>query len=149
MRSIQAKSVETDHERKARSIIFLLVLTFVTILQLSLILEYIPGRVTDTLDRLIALYRPDSVVVGTRGKRSVLGGLGMNIGGTSASFGIGSISKSVIYLCRLLFCLTVLPCSRYCLTHSPVPVIVVSPERKVRKAIEKRRADPKRGKHFE
>jgi len=62
-------------------------------MQLSLILEYIPGRITDTLDRLIALYRPDSVVVGTRGKRSVLGGLGMNIGGAGATFGIGSVSK--------------------------------------------------------
>ncbi|GLB39629.1 putative universal stress protein family protein [Lyophyllum shimeji] len=110
MRQIQAKSVEYDPDRK-----------------LSLILEYIPGRVTDTLDRLIALYRPDSVVVGTRGKRSVLSGLtlNMNMGST-----IGSVSK-------------------YCLTHSPVPIIVVRPERKVRKAVEKRRADPRRGTHFE
>ena len=38
---------------------------------MSLIVEYIPGRVTETLDRLIALYRPDSLIVGTRGgKRS-------------------------------------------------------------------------------
>ena len=43
--------------------------------------------------------------------------------------------------------LTVL--NRYCLTHSPVPIIVVRPERKVRKAVEKRRADPKRGTHFD
>lgn len=40
-------------------------------------------------------------------------------------------------------------CFRYCLTHSPVPIIVVQPERKVRKAMEKRKADPKRGKHFD
>jgi hypothetical protein len=39
--------------------------------------------------------------------------------------------------------------SRYCLSHSPVPVIVVRPERKVRKAMEKRKANPKRGKHFD
>lgn len=38
---------------------------------------------------------------------------------------------------------------RYCLSHSPVPVIVVRPGRKLRKAVEKRRADPKRGTHFE
>ena len=38
---------------------------------------------------------------------------------------------------------------RYCLAHSPVPVIVVRPGRKLRKAAEKRRADPRRGKHFE
>ncbi|KAJ7165548.1 hypothetical protein C8R43DRAFT_878116 [Mycena crocata] len=53
MLQIQEKSVEYDPDRK-----------------LSLILEYIPGRITATLDRLIALYRPDSVVVGTRGKKA-------------------------------------------------------------------------------
>lgn len=52
MKEIEAKSVEYDPDRK-----------------LSIVLEYIPGRITDTLDRLISLYRPDSVVVGTRGKR--------------------------------------------------------------------------------
>ncbi|RDB17133.1 Universal stress protein A family protein C25B2.10 [Hypsizygus marmoreus] len=110
MRTIQAKSVEYDPDRK-----------------LSLILEYIPGKITDTLDRLIALYRPDSVVVGMRGRRSMLAALG---GGGAGVLGIGSVSK-------------------YCLTHSPVPIIVVRPERKVRKAVEKRKADPKRGTHFE
>ncbi|TFK75542.1 hypothetical protein BDN72DRAFT_757594 [Pluteus cervinus] len=105
MRVVQAKSVEYDPDRK-----------------LSIILEYVPGKITDTLDRLIALYRPDSVVVGTRGKRSWQN-MGMGIG-------MGSVSK-------------------YCLSHSPVPIIVVRPERKVRKAIEKRRADPKRGRHFD
>lgn len=39
--------------------------------------------------------------------------------------------------------------SKYCLSHSPVPVIVVRPERKVRKGVEKRKADPKRGRHFD
>ncbi|KIJ94290.1 hypothetical protein K443DRAFT_110685 [Laccaria amethystina LaAM-08-1] len=103
MRDVQEKSAECAVDRK-----------------LSLILEYIPGKITDTLDRLIALYRPDSVVVGTRGRRPWVRGIG----------GIGSVSK-------------------YCLSHSPVPVIVVRPNHKLRKAIEKRRADPKRGKHFE
>ncbi|KAJ6631282.1 hypothetical protein B0H10DRAFT_1698437, partial [Mycena sp. CBHHK59/15] len=105
MRHIQEKSIEYEPERK-----------------LSLILEYIPGRITATIDRLIALYRPDAVIVGTRGKKAWQGMMGKG--------GIGSVSK-------------------YCLTHSPVPIIVVRPERKVKKAIEKRRADPKRGTHFE
>ncbi|KAF9484308.1 hypothetical protein BDN70DRAFT_891133 [Pholiota conissans] len=111
MRTMQEKSSEYGPDRK-----------------LSLILEYIPGKVTDTIDRLIALYRPDSLVVGTRGRRFGVGlvqGLS-GLGGAS----IGSVSK-------------------YCLSHSPVPVIVVRPGRKLRKAVEKRRADPKRGKHFE
>nr|GAT59637.1 predicted protein [Mycena chlorophos] len=107
MLQMQEKAVEYDPDRK-----------------LSLILEFIPGRITNTLDRLIALYRPDSVVVGTRGKRAWQTMAMMGKGG------IGSVSK-------------------YCLTHSPVPIIVVRPERKVKKAIEKRRADPKRGTHFD
>ncbi|KAJ7233819.1 hypothetical protein C8J57DRAFT_1439615 [Mycena rebaudengoi] len=108
MRVMQEKSIEYEPDRK-----------------LSLILEFIPGKVTDTIDRLIALYRPDSVVVGTRGKRAWQGMTMMGKVG-----GIGSVSK-------------------YCLTHSPVPIIVVRPERKVKKAMEKRRADPKRGTHFD
>ncbi|KAK7056955.1 hypothetical protein VNI00_002673 [Paramarasmius palmivorus] len=104
MKYIQGKCQEVDPDRKV-----------------SIILEYIAGKVTDTLDRLIALYRPDSVIVGTRGRKLWQ----MGLKGT-----MGSVSK-------------------YCLTHSPVPIIVVRPERKVKKAMEKRRANPKRGFHFD
>ncbi|KAJ7622970.1 hypothetical protein B0H17DRAFT_1219125 [Mycena rosella] len=48
-----------------------------------------------------------------------------------------------------LFPPTALTHRRYCLTHSPVLIIVVRPEHKVKKAAEKRRADPKRGTHFD
>jgi len=109
LRMIEQKSIEYDSNRKV-----------------SIIVEYIAGRVTDTIDRLIALYRPDSLVVGTRGQRSMIQSWGAAFGAP----GMGSVSK-------------------YCLSHSPVPVIVVRPERKVKKAMEKRRADPKRGKHFD
>lgn len=109
MRKIQDHSAEVDANRK-----------------LSFVLEYIPGKVTDTMDRLIALYRPDSVVVGTRG-RSAWQDLAVNMG---MGMGMGSVSK-------------------YCLSHSPVPIIVVRPERKVKKTKAKRRADPKRGIHFD
>ena len=77
MRIIQEKCVEYDPERK-----------------LSIIVEYIAGKVTQTIDRLIALYRPDSLVVGTRGKRGIMG---VGFGGM-----IGSISKYVLsppFLC--------------------------------------------------
>ncbi|KAF7973069.1 hypothetical protein HWV62_5296 [Athelia sp. TMB] len=107
MKSIQEKCVEYDADRK-----------------LSITVEFVAGRVTQTLDRLIALYRPDSLVVGTRGQRSMMQALGMSMTGA-----IGSVSK-------------------YCLSHSPVPVIVVRPEEKVKKAMAKRRKDPKRGRHF-
>lgn len=76
MRTIQERSVEYDFQRK-----------------LSLILEYIPGKITDSIDRLIALYRPDSVVVGTRGRRfgaSLVQGLNVGLVNVAA---IGSISK--------------------------------------------------------
>ncbi|KAL4072180.1 hypothetical protein J3A83DRAFT_4372179 [Scleroderma citrinum] len=115
MRQIQEKCVEYDPERK-----------------LSIILEFIAGRTTTTLDRLIALYRPDSVIVGTRGQRSVMS----NVSGV-LGFGGGGVFSSVGSV------------SRYALSHSPVPVIVVRPERKVRKVLEKRRRDPKRGTHFD
>ncbi|KAH6902053.1 hypothetical protein BKA70DRAFT_1196710 [Coprinopsis sp. MPI-PUGE-AT-0042] len=70
------KSAEVDPDRK-----------------LSLILEYIPGKITDSIDRLIALYRPDSLVVGTRGRKGLL-----------VTFaGIGSISKYVFPLLGLRF----------------------------------------------
>ncbi|KAH8112841.1 hypothetical protein DFH11DRAFT_385683 [Phellopilus nigrolimitatus] len=91
--------------------------------KLSIIVEFIAGKATETIERLIALYRPDSLVVGTRGQRGVKV-LGAALGG------MGSVSK-------------------YCLSHSPVPVIVVRPERKVRKTMMKRRNNPKRGIHFE
>ncbi|KZS96832.1 hypothetical protein SISNIDRAFT_406569 [Sistotremastrum niveocremeum HHB9708] len=92
--------------------------------RISLIVEFVAGKITNSIERLIALYRPDSLVVGTRGQTGVMHSWGNALGG------VGSVSK-------------------WCLSHSPVPVIVVRPERKVRKTIEKRRADPKRGSHFD
>ncbi|KAI0922623.1 hypothetical protein AcV5_009548 [Taiwanofungus camphoratus] len=110
MRHIQEKCVEYDPERK-----------------LSIIVEYIAGKVSQTIDRLISLYRPDSIVVGQRAQRSMMQAWGAAFG---AQGKIGSVSK-------------------YCLSHSPVPIIVVRPESKVRKTMAKRRADPKRGQHFD
>ncbi|KAH9947854.1 hypothetical protein B0H21DRAFT_736638 [Amylocystis lapponica] len=109
MKQIQEKCVDFDAERK-----------------LSIIVEYIAGKVPLTIDRLISLYRPDSIVVGTRGQRSMMQAWGAAFGAP----GVGSVSK-------------------YCLSHSPVPIIVVRPESKVRKTMAKRRADPKRGSHFD
>ena len=72
MRPIQSESVEYNSDRKVSfpSLISLTPPLISIPLQLSLIVEYSPGRVMDTIDRLIALYLPDSVVVGTRGIRS-------------------------------------------------------------------------------
>ncbi|CAE6410906.1 unnamed protein product [Rhizoctonia solani] len=73
--------------------------------QISVVVEFVAGKITSTIERLIALYRPDALVVGS--------------------------------------------VSRYCVSHSPVPVIVVRPERKVRKSMEKRRADGRRRHQFD
>ncbi|KIY48783.1 hypothetical protein FISHEDRAFT_73295 [Fistulina hepatica ATCC 64428] len=102
--------------------------------KLSIVLEYVCTKcIGDTIERLIALYCPDSVVVGSRGKRTWQIALAGSVGASrtmGAGMGIGSVSK-------------------YILARSPVPVIVVRPESNVRKTVEKRRADPRRGTHFE
>jgi hypothetical protein len=90
MRVIEEKSVDYDPDRKVNPFLFLCrILSSDICPQLSLILEYVAGRVTDTLDRLIALYRPDSVVVGTRGQKSWQGMIGIKM---------GSVSKYVAFL---------------------------------------------------
>ena len=60
-------------------------------LQVSIIIEFIAGSVTSSIDRLIALYRPDSLVVGTRGQRGLMQAWGAALGGSS----VGSVSKCV------------------------------------------------------
>lgn len=107
LKDIQDKNSEYDPDRK-----------------LSIVVEFVAGKVTETIERMIALYRPDALVVGTRGQG------GIRNWGAALTGGMGSVSK-------------------HCLSRSPVPVIVVRPERKVRKTMEKRRADPKRRTHFD
>ncbi|AFR96453.1 universal stress protein [Cryptococcus neoformans C23] len=92
--------------------------------RISVIVEFVAGKSTNTLLKMIALYRPDSLVVGTRAQRSRLQSWGKALGAP----GMGSVS-------------------RFCVSHSPVPVIVVRPERKVKKHLEKRQNDPKRGQY--
>lgn len=56
--------------------------------KVSIIVEFVGGKVTASIERLLALYRPDSLVVGTRG-RSVLQQWGAVLGAP----GMGSISR--------------------------------------------------------
>lgn len=56
-----------------------------------MIVEFMAGRVTETIERLIALYRPDSLVVGTRGPRSMMKQWGAALGAP----GMGSVSRYV------------------------------------------------------
>ncbi|WWC73672.1 uncharacterized protein I206_107644 [Kwoniella pini CBS 10737] len=92
--------------------------------RISVIVEFVAGKVTEILLKMIALYRPDSLVVGTKGTRSKFQTWGRALGAP----GMGSVS-------------------RFAVSHSPVPVIVVRPERKVKKTLAKRQNDPKRGQY--
>ncbi|THH05950.1 hypothetical protein EW145_g4421 [Phellinidium pouzarii] len=74
LRQVQRQNIEYEPNRK-----------------LSIIVEFIAGKVTQTIERLIALYRPDSLVVGTRGQRGVKV-LGAALGG------MGSVSKCAALL---------------------------------------------------
>ncbi|KAI9750923.1 MAG: hypothetical protein M4579_006246 [Chaenotheca gracillima] len=83
--------------------------------QISLVLEFAVGKVHDTIQRMIHIYEPAILIVGTRGR---------SLGGIQGLLP-GSVSK-------------------YCLQHSPVPVIVVRPTFKREKKKKKRQKDPTR-----
>ncbi|KAJ5604890.1 hypothetical protein N7510_010044 [Penicillium lagena] len=82
---------------------------------ISLVLELAVGKVEDIIQRMIRIYEPVLLVVGTRGR---------NLKGVHSLLP-GSVSK-------------------YCLQQSPIPVIVVRPSPKREKKKKKRRADPTR-----
>ncbi|GAB7346211.1 hypothetical protein MBLNU457_4946t1 [Dothideomycetes sp. NU457] len=82
---------------------------------INIILEFAIGKVHETIQHMIRIYEPAMLVVGTRG-RSLSGFHGLMP---------GSVSK-------------------YCLQHSPVPVIVVRPLSKRDKKKRKRMQDPTR-----
>lgn len=82
---------------------------------INIVLEFAVGKVHDTIQRMIHIYEPVILIVGTRGR---------SLGGIQGLLP-GSVSK-------------------YCLQHSPVPVIVVRPSNKREKKKKKRLADPAR-----
>ncbi|KAI9844297.1 MAG: hypothetical protein M1837_005707 [Sclerophora amabilis] len=82
---------------------------------ISLVLEFAVGKVHDTIQRMIHIYEPAILIVGTRGR---------SLGGIQGLLP-GSVSK-------------------YCLQHSPVPVIVVRPTFKREKKKKKRQQNPAR-----
>ncbi|KDN46993.1 hypothetical protein K437DRAFT_223350 [Tilletiaria anomala UBC 951] len=93
--------------------------------RISIVIEFIAGRPTSTIMRLIHMYRPDSLTIGTRGKSA--NALQKMLSGGSLS--IGHVSRDL-------------------LSRSPVPVVVVRPEAKVQKHLKKRLNDPaRRGYH--
>ncbi|KAI8641152.1 hypothetical protein BD408DRAFT_418719 [Parasitella parasitica] len=82
-------------------------------LKISAVIEFVIGKVQETIQNMISVYQPSLLIVGTRGM-SEFKGMFMN-----------SVSK-------------------YCLQHSPVPVVVVRPEDKIKK--QQKRAEKKAAK---
>lgn len=88
--------------------------------ELSIVVELAVGNIKLLLLRLMHLYHPDSLIVGTKGRS-------LN--------GISGLKPNSI--------------SKWCLQNSPVPVIVVRPDRKRDKAKKKRMQDPNRRSYLE
>ncbi|GEM10323.1 usp (universal stress protein) family protein [Rhodotorula toruloides] len=86
---------------------------------ISVIVEFAIGPIEETIHRMIEIYKPDSLIVGTRGRPDSL---------FKSAF-MGSIS-------------------RWAVARSPVPVVVVRPDDKVREALERRLQDQKRGRSY-
>ncbi|KAB8300224.1 hypothetical protein EYC80_000441 [Monilinia laxa] len=83
----------------------------------SIVLEYAIGKVHTTFQKMIHIYEPAMLIVGTRGRS--LGGF-QGLVGNRNSF------------------------SKWCLQYSPIPVVVVRPTEKRLKKKQKRDADPAR-----
>ncbi|KAG5917025.1 hypothetical protein E4U61_003104 [Claviceps capensis] len=80
---------------------------------ISIVLEYAVGKLHATFQRLIQLYQPAMLIVGTRGRS--LGGI-QGLVNSRNSF------------------------SKYCLQYSPVPVVVVRPtEQRIKKKVKRSR----------
>jgi len=86
---------------------------------MSLVVEFAIGEIEETIHRMIEIYKPDSLIVGTRGRPDSL---------IKSAF-MGSISKWAVARC-------------------PVPVVVVRPDDKVRESLERRLQDSKRGRSY-
>ncbi|PGH16704.1 hypothetical protein AJ79_01577 [Helicocarpus griseus UAMH5409] len=82
---------------------------------ISLVMELAVGKVQEIIQRMIQIYEPAVLIVGTRGR---------SLGGMQGLLP-GSVSK-------------------YCLQQSPIPVIVVRPSTKREKKKQKRLANPSR-----
>jgi len=110
------KDVEMDEHAKTEAQEVLLHVLTKNDRQITVTVEFVIGPAIKTIQRMLEVYRPDSLVVGTRGK---------NPSAWQKAFSLGSTSQ-------------------YLVARSPVPVIVVRPEGKVRQSREARAKDPKR-----
>jgi len=84
---------------------------------ISIVLEFAVGKVHTTFQKMIQIYEPAMLIVGTRGR---------SLGGFQ-----GLVSNRNSF-------------SKWCLQYSPIPVVVVRPTEKRLKKKQKRDADPTR-----
>lgn len=84
---------------------------------ISIVLEFAVGKVHTTFQKMIQIYEPAMLIVGTRGR---------SLGGIQ-----GLMSNRTSF-------------SKWCLQYSPIPVVVVRPTEKRMKKKKKRDADPAR-----
>ncbi|KZF22733.1 adenine nucleotide alpha hydrolases-like protein, partial [Xylona heveae TC161] len=99
--SSDASVEEGRYRKEARKLLNQIIAKNTEEKAISLVLEFSVGKVHDTIQRMIRIYEPAMLIVGTRGR---------SLGGIQGLLP-GSVSK-------------------YCLQHSPVPVIVVRPSSK-------------------
>ncbi|EOO01593.1 putative usp domain-containing protein [Phaeoacremonium minimum UCRPA7] len=111
VRSVGAK----DYQDEANAMIAKIQEKSGTSRAISIVLEYAVGKLHSTFQRLIQMYQPSMLIVGTRGRS--LGGM-QGLLNTRNSF------------------------SKYCLQYSPIPVVVVRPDEKRQKKKDKRSQDP-------
>lgn len=94
------------------------------LIQISITVEFLSGPIKSSILRLVTMYRPESLTIGTRGKQ--VSALEKMLGTTP----LGNLSKSLIW-------------------QSPVPVIIVRPEDRVKKHLLKRMSDPRRHEYYD
>ncbi|KAG0741089.1 hypothetical protein G6F57_002759 [Rhizopus arrhizus] len=93
---------ETQSKERASVVMSKIMATGGPDMKISAVIEFVIGKVQETIQNMISVYQPSMLIVGTRGLSELKGMF------------INSVSK-------------------YCLQHSPIPVVVVRPEDKVKK----------------
>lgn len=107
--SIIALNRKSGDERKVRQLLT----------QISVTVEIYEGEIKSTILAMVRMYRPDSLIIGTRGKQ--VSALEKMLGTTP----LGNLSKQLIW-------------------QSPVPVTIVRPKDRIQKHLSKRLTDPRR-----
>ena len=101
--------------------------------QISIIVEFISGKITTAIRSLISLHKPDSFIVGSRGKSGTWTQISSAFASVRSGAGTASSMGSV---------------SRWSLSNSKVPTIVVRNDAKVKESLAKRANYSKRRSYY-